>query len=65
MQANFKKHALKYTVKATVDSLRLPILTEYMIYVPELKEQIKIANALIFLDNQITLHQCEPIFILT
>ena len=58
MQASFKKHALKNTVKATVDSIRLPTLTEYEFMAPvSLREQREIVSSLDTLDNLITLHQ--------
>ena len=40
LQKNFKKHALTYTVKATVDSLRLPIIKDFLIKIPCLEEQL-------------------------
>jgi type I restriction enzyme S subunit len=59
MQKTFKRHALKHTVKATVDSLRLPMLTEYQLMVPQIEEQQKIGRFFLELDNLITLHQRE------
>lgn len=44
MKKFFLKEALKNSVKATVDSLRLPTLIEMSIKVPCLEEQTKIAN---------------------
>lgn len=46
LKNNFKRHALKYTVKATVDSLRLPTLLEFNIMVPNNEEQQHISNLL-------------------
>ncbi|MFW3364826.1 restriction endonuclease subunit S [Aerococcus viridans] len=46
LKKNFKRHALKYTVKATVDSLRLPTLLEFNIIVPNNEEQQHISNLL-------------------
>jgi len=58
MQNNFKRYALKFTVKATVDSLRLPILTEFPISIPSnLEEQTKIGTFFQHLDYLITLSQ--------
>lgn len=50
---NFKKHALTYTVKATVDSLRLPVIKSFNINLPCLEEQEKIANFLSSIDEKI------------
>lgn len=57
LQQNFKHHALKFTVKATVDSLRLPMLTDFEIKLPKIEEQEKIGTFFNQLDNLITLHQ--------
>ncbi len=58
LQNSFKAHALKYTVKATVDSLRLPTLTGFEFCKPSsTEEQKQIAGLLTNLDNLITLHQ--------
>src|SRR5699024_3290977 len=57
MHKTFKKHALKNTVKATVDSLRLPVIKEYKLLVPTIKEQKKIGNFFKNLDNMITVHE--------
>lgn len=54
MHKTFQKHAMKYTVKATVDSLRLPILTEYSLMLPIIEEQQKIGSFFKQLDNKIT-----------
>jgi len=51
----FKKHALKYTAKATVDSLRLPMLKEMPLLKPELIEQTAIAEVLSTADKEIDL----------
>ncbi|PRS58904.1 restriction endonuclease subunit S [Bacillus sp. GBSW19] len=59
MQRNFKRHALKFTVKATVDSLRLPMLTEFEVVLPSLEEQRKVSAIFSHLNNLITLHQRE------
>lgn len=59
LQKNFKKHALKYTVKATVDSLRLPMLTEYEIKIPGIDEQRKISSFFWKIDRLIDLQQEE------
>ncbi|MGR8861837.1 restriction endonuclease subunit S [Leuconostoc citreum] len=57
MQRNFKRHAMKFTVKATVDSLRLPMLTEFDIKIPLEEEQQKIGSFFKQLDDTIALHQ--------
>lgn len=57
LQKNFLKHALKYSAKATVDSLRLPIIKEMKIRIPQLEEQNKIAILLSTIDNRIDLIQ--------
>ena len=57
MQKNFKEHALKYTVKATVDSLRLPMLTNYRLKQPTLQEQNKVSSFFVKLDKKIALEQ--------
>lgn len=60
MQRSFKRHALRHTVKATVDSLRLPTLTGFLIKIPTSRtEQERIAETFSQLDDLITLHQCK------
>ncbi len=44
MHATFKKHAMKHTVKATVDSLRLPALSKYLLMITVIEEQEKIGE---------------------
>ncbi|MCI7290752.1 MAG: restriction endonuclease subunit S [Methanobrevibacter woesei] len=63
LQKNFFNHALKYTAKATVDSLRLPIIKEMIIKFPHIKEQSKIVYFLENIDNKIDFleHQLEKI----
>lgn len=53
MHRTFKRHAMKHTVKATVDSLRLPVLTSYKIMLPNKSEQQKISEFFKNLDDQI------------
>ena len=62
MMYGFKKHALENTAKATVDSIRLPTLTEFKFRVPCRDEQYQINVFFSRLDNLITLHQREPRF---
>ena len=57
MMYGFKKHALENTAKATVDSIRLPTLTEFKFRVPCRDEQYQINVFFSRLDNLITLHQ--------
>ena len=51
MQATFKKHAMSHTVKATVDSLRLPMLTEYQLMLPGVEEQRLLGHFFYCLDE--------------
>ena len=57
MQRTFKQHAMTYTVKATVDSLRLPMLTGFELLLPSKSEQIAIGKFFRTLDNQIMVQQ--------
>ena len=59
MMYGFKKRALENTAKATVDSIRLPTLTEFKFRVPCRDEQYQINVFFSRLDNLITLHQRE------
>lgn len=49
----FKEHALKYTAKNTVDSLRRPIFTGFVIDFPKYNEQKQIAGILSDMDSEI------------
>ena len=54
----FYDRAMKMTAKATVDSIRLEMISEMNILKPtEINEQKKIADFFTHLDNLITLHQ--------
>lgn len=53
LQKKFLKHAMMYSAKATVDSLRLPIIKEMEISVPCLEEQEKLANFLTNIDKNL------------
>ena len=53
MMQNFRHHALKSTVKATVDSLRLPTFEDFKLYLPPLPEQKAIAQILSDMDAEI------------
>lgn len=54
MKFGFKEHALKNTVKATVDSLRLPTFEKFKIKTPPtIEEQNAIASILSDMDNEI------------
>ncbi|WP_099188521.1 restriction endonuclease subunit S [Tepidibacter mesophilus] len=57
MKQFFLKEALKNSVKATVDSLRLPTLTNMEIQTPTMEEQEKIANCISKLDQKIEKEQ--------
>lgn len=62
MQQFFGKHALSNTVKATVDSLRLPTFQEFQLLIPnEITEQKQIACFISDLDDEITVlhHKLE------
>ena len=62
MRNSFKEHALRNTAKATVDSIRLPTLTEFEFYAPSSdEEQRLVASSLDTLDNLIALHQRERV----
>ena len=51
---NFAKQAVQDSVKATVDSLRLPTFQNFEILLPSLKEQTAIAQILTTADDEIT-----------
>lgn len=51
---NFARQANKHSVKATVDSLRLPTFTDFSVSLPCKEEQQKIATFLTTLDDKIT-----------
>ncbi len=54
MSQKFQFHAIKNSVKATVDSLRLPTFQEFEISFPPTKdEQIAIANIVFDMDSEI------------
>jgi len=54
LKQNFLDHAMKYTVKATVDSLRLPTFQDFMIIYPANKnEQKEIVKVLSDMDAEI------------
>ena len=55
LQKNFLHHALKHSLKATVDSLRLPVIKEMKIYFPTLDEQKRIVSLLSKIDTKISL----------
>ena len=56
-QCKFKEHALRLNAQGTVPSLRLPMFTEWNIYIPSLQEQICIGRLLNKIELMITLHQ--------
>ena len=59
MRFTFGEHALKNTVKATVDSLRLPTFESFKVLIPpSVEEQVCIATVLSDMGNEIeTLEQ--------
>lgn len=59
LQQYFYKEAMKYTAKATVDSLRLPMLTNLLIYLPEISEQNYVVSVLEMADKEIELLENE------
>ncbi len=52
LQKYFYKHAMSFSVKATVDSLRLPIIKNFKIKLPSLQEQQRIVEMLSNADNE-------------
>jgi type I restriction enzyme S subunit len=54
MKQNFYNHATRNSVKATVDSLRLPTFQEFALIVPSVPEQTAIATVLADMDTEIT-----------
>lgn len=53
MKKDFKQHAMRNTVKATVDSLRLPTIQSFTVFVPTLPEQQAIGSFFQDLDKAI------------
>lgn len=53
MKKDFKQHAMRNTVKATVDSLRLPTIQSFTVFVPSLPEQEAIGSFFQDLDKAI------------
>lgn len=55
MKYKFKEHALSQTAKATVDSLRLPTIKSFEMYIPtDISEQRAIAHVLSTMDSDIS-----------
>ncbi|UZE59228.1 restriction endonuclease subunit S [Aeromonas veronii] len=50
----FGAHAMENSVKATVDSLRLPTFQEFLVALPTIEEQTAIATILSDMDSQLT-----------
>lgn len=59
LQQFFLKEAMKYTAKATVDSLRLPMLTEMKIKLPSIDEQSEIVCLMDRVERNIELLEKE------
>lgn len=59
MKRNFKKHALRSSVKATVDSLRLPTLNNFPIIVPIYDEQKEISSIFSNLEDNILIFEMK------
>ena len=59
LQQYFYREAMKYSAKATVDSLRLPMLTDMIIQLPEIPEQIAIVKILDAADKEISFFNLE------
>lgn len=57
MKKDFKRHAMRNTVKATVDSLRLPTIQSFTLFVPSLPEQTAIGSFFQDIDQLISLQQ--------
>jgi len=57
MKKDFKQHAMRNTVKATVDSLRLPTIQSFTLFVPSLPEQVAIGSFFQDIDQLISLQQ--------
>ena len=51
---HFKKRVKRMSAKNSVDSVRMAMITEMAIWVPEIKEQQRIANCLSSLDTDLT-----------
>lgn len=59
----FHKEAIRYSAKATVDSLRLPMLTGMKIKLPALAEQNEIVGVLNIVDKEISLLEENLIYL--
>jgi type I restriction enzyme S subunit len=57
MREFFYQEAMRYTAKTSVDSLRMPMLTNMKIYLPPPSEQTAIAEILSTADREIDLHE--------
>ncbi len=57
LKQHFKAQVKKHSVKATVDSLRMPVFTEMKIKFPPIQEQKKIASVLTAADKKIGILQ--------
>ena len=61
----FYERAMSMTAKATVDSVRLEMISDMDIKYPsQMAEQTKISSILTNLDNLITLHQRNYLFLI-
>ena len=55
LKQHFPKHAKKYSVKATADSLRLPVFKEMTVFLPPLEAQKGISETLVSAQYEINL----------
>jgi len=64
MKQFFFSHATSFSVKATVDSLRLPAFLNFVLSIPTFDEQKGIANLLLDIDEEVNLMESELVKLL-